>query len=470
MQTSIRLSLIPDIDWQGEGSELVLTSAPTAFRPRLQFTKVPAGCRAALEQIRTGETTLEACYPTVLMSDGASGIPTFNVLIGRLNQQAMLCHSLYCDEQRHARIRPSSGYYRYEKTAADDETKYKLSPFAFMQISEDGFVLSSPLGYAEVTLFDVQATTVVHKLTQPHDVADLSAQGIDPSYSRALLGLLANAKVLDTVEEGKTVSSADADVLDQWEFHDLLFHSRSRLGRHDGPYGGTFPFKDQYEELPMLPPQDPGTKTIDLHRPDEGELASRAATFNEVLERRESIREHGQEPITATQLGEFLFRTARIKRSVAQAGVSWRPSAAGGALHELEIYAIVSRCEGIDAGMYRYEPAAHQLLVVAPQTDVVKMLATMGGMTGNLKGAPQILLVMSARFQRIQYKYRSMAYALMLKNLGALYQTFYLVATEMNLAPCGLGGGHSEMFAQASGLEYLKESSIGEFMLGTRAQ
>lgn len=33
---------------------------------------------------------------------------------------------------------------------------------------------------------------------------------------------------------------------------------------------------------------------------------------------------------------------------------------------------------------------------------------------------------------------QSMAYALILKDVGALYQQMYLVATAMNLAPCGL--------------------------------
>jgi oxazoline/thiazoline dehydrogenase len=41
----------------------------------------------------------------------------------------------------------------------------------------------------------------------------------------------------------------------------------------------------------------------------------------------------------------------------------------------------------------------------------------------------------------------------------------YLVATAMNLAPCGLGGGDSDLFAAAAGLDYYVETSVGEFML-----
>jgi hypothetical protein len=46
-------------------------------------------------------------------------------------------------------------------------------------------------------------------------------------------------------------------------------------------------------------------------------------------------------------------------------------------------------------------------------------------------------------------------------------QTMYLVATAMDLAPCAIGGGDSDLFAQAAGLNYLSEGSVGEFALGS---
>jgi hypothetical protein len=45
----------------------------------------------------------------------------------------------------------------------------------------------------------------------------------------------------------------------------------------------------------------------------------------------------------------------------------------------------------------------------------------------------------------------------------------YTVATAMGLAPCGLGVGDSHAFAEATGLDSLEESSVGEFALGSRA-
>jgi SagB-type dehydrogenase family enzyme len=69
----------------------------------------------------------------------------------------------------------------------------------------------------------------------------------------------------------------------------------------------------------------------------------------------------------------------------------------------------------------------------------------------------------------VSWKYQSVAYALILKEVGALYQTMYLVATAMNLAPCALGGGNSDLFAKAINTNYYAETSVGEFILGSKA-
>ena len=85
-----------------------------------------------------------------------------------------------------------------------------------------------------------------------------------------------------------------------------------------------------------------------------------------------------------------------------------------------------------------------------------------------MESPPQVMLLLAARFGRTMWKYESMAYALVLKQVGILYQTMYLTATAMGLAPCALGGGNSDAFAAATGLDYYEETSVGEFLLGSR--
>src|SRR5262249_23157518 len=83
---------------------------------------------------------------------------------------------------------------------------------------------------------------------------------------------------------------------------------------------------------------------------------------------------------------------------------------------------------------------------------------------------PQVLVIIAARFPRVSWKYSSISYAIILKDVGALLQTMYLVATSMNLAACAIGGGDSDLFARVAGTEYYVEGSVGELILGRPSQ
>ena len=94
-----------------------------------------------------------------------------------------------------------------------------------------------------------------------------------------------------------------------------------------------------------------------------------------------------------------------------------------------------------------------------------KMLADAGAALSERE--PDILITLAARFQRTAWKYGSLSYSLILKNVGAIFQQMYLVATALHLAPCALGNGNSQHFAEASGLDYYTEGPVGEFALSS---
>ena len=81
--------------------------------------------------------------------------------------------------------------------------------------------------------------------------------------------------------------------------------------------------------------------------------------------------------------------------------------------------------------------------------------------------APQVLVTLASRFDRTSWKYRGIAYALTLKNVGVLYATMQLAVTAMGLGGCALGTGNAAHFAEATGRDPAAESSVGEFLLGS---
>jgi hypothetical protein len=58
----------------------------------------------------------------------------------------------------------------------------------------------------------------------------------------------------------------------------------------------------------------------------------------------------------------------------------------------------------------------------------------------------------------------------MLKHVGVLMQTLYLVATAMDLGACAQGFGDTAAFVTAAGVTELEECSVGSMIIGSRQQ
>lgn len=366
-------------------------------------------------------------------------------------------------------------------TPVDPEASpWVLSRFAYLHRVGRDTVLETPLTAARLQLHDPHAAGLVQRLSEPSTLAQLWTTAADlPRESlAALIGLMAGARLLTAVTPGGVPEEDLRPELRSWEFHDLLFHARSRQGRHDALVGNSYPMAGIGPPLPAVKPVE-AAETIELFRPDWSELDARDPSLVRAMEERRSLREYADQPITVAQLGEFLFRTVSLRQvweneHPTHAGpipveISSRPYPSGGALYPLEVYAVVQACTGLEAGLYHYDPQGHRLARLSLMSDELhKLLAEAGQATAIPTESLQVLLVLTARFGRVTWKYTGLSYALILKDLGGVYQNMYLAATAMGLAPCAIGVGDSDLFARASGIDYYRESSVGEFVLGSK--
>src|SRR5262249_15040917 len=146
-----------------------------------------------------------------------------------------------------------------------------------------------------------------------------------------------------------------------------------------------------------------------------------------------------------------------------------RPYPAGGGLYELELYAVVNRCDNLRSGLYHYDPARHGLTRLAGRTaEAESLLRDAAGSAALPENDLQVLIILAARFARLAWKYESIAYALTLKHVGVVFQTMYLAATAMGLGARAIGCGDADLFARAAGTAYWAETSVGEFLLGSQ--
>jgi SagB-type dehydrogenase family enzyme len=358
-----------------------------------------------------------------------------------------------------------------------------LSRFAYLRRRGNEMVLESPRAGALFRICDPKIATALATLSAPQPIKRLRRQD---GFSE-LLALLVDCRILFKVDaprdSGLRPAEGDADLV-LWDFHDLLFHARSTEGRHANPLGGVYPYAGVVPPPPAVRPRWPGKK-IDLRevwsapRPpaQAGEGTGGGSSVARLLRERHSTRSFDdRRPITLAELSRFLDGSARVqsrfKSSVdlgdggPEVAYAVRPYPSGGGSWELELYLAVDKCDGLVRGFYHYDAGGHALVPIDVRTQELEALLTGAQFAMAAPAAPQVLITIAARFGRISWKYSSIAYALILKDVGVLMQTLYLMATDMGLGGCAIGIANIDLFARMTGIEFHVEGPVGQFAIG----
>jgi SagB-type dehydrogenase family enzyme len=367
-----------------------------------------------------------------------------------------------------------SGYWPQLATLGSTD-HIVLSRFAYLRRRGSDLVLESPRSRAVFRIFDAKLAATLALLVTPQPLKKLQQQR--DSAGIELFALLVDSQILfkvDAVHGGLRPSEGN-DSLVLWDFHDLLFHARSTEGRHANPLGGVYPYATSIAPLPAIRPRWAGTK-IDLGQlpiTDTDSVLSAA----KILRERRSVRSFDDRmPITLIELSRFLESTARVRSEWTTALASdggglpmtytARPYPSGGSSYPLELYLAVDKCEGLDRGFYFYDAGEHALVSIDVRGTALEALLKSAAFAMGESDVPQILVTIAARFGRVSWKYSSIAYSLILKDVGALTQTFYLMATAMGLGGCAIGSINIDLFARMTGIDFYVEGPVGQFAIG----
>jgi SagB-type dehydrogenase family enzyme len=353
-----------------------------------------------------------------------------------------------------------------------------LSRFAYMRRRADELVLESPRAGALFKICDPRIAAALALLVRPQQIKQFRRQAGFPGLE--LLSLLVDCQILfKTDGDGLRPAEGD-DAVVLWDFHDLVFHARSTEGRHANPLGGAYPYADTIAALPAVRPPWPGTR-IDLRELSSAAVDAPAQTAKLLRERHSTRDFDSQRPITLAELARFLDSTARVQSEFkapldhggsggSEPTYTVRPYPSGGGSYELELYLAIDGCAGVSRGFYHYDAGAHALVAIETRGHQLDALLKGATYAMGVSAAPQILITIAARFGRVSWKYSSIAYALILKDVGALMQTFYVMATDMGLGGCAIGTTNIELFAKMTGLQFHVEGPVGQFALGRGAK
>jgi putative peptide maturation dehydrogenase len=172
------------------------------------------------------------------------------------------------------------------------------------------------------------------------------------------------------------------------------------------------------------------------------------------------------QPVTVTELATLLRQVWGVHGSarIARGDVALRKtSPSGGGLHPGEVYPLVRRVDGLEAGLYHYRTRDHELERIATlPEDAVRSLVEAATAGQWYFAEADVVFVLTARFGRSFWKYRrhAKAYRTLLLDAGHLSQTFYLVCTELGLGPFVTAALNDDELERALGLDPLLEAPL----------
>jgi SagB-type dehydrogenase family enzyme len=421
-----------------------------------------------LPELRTG-------LPLASIARGRAGDKEINLLVQRLARSGLLEYRL--GPARGGRdsvvIEPQTADYSPQISKIANTDTIALSRFAYLRRRGTEMVLESPRAAALFRIADPKMAAALVTLSKPQKISRYRKERGFPGLE--FLGLLMDCQILFRLRDGDTdglrPSEGDPGLV-LWDFHDLLFHTHSTEGRQASPIGGLYSYSDLMVPLPAVRPAWPG-KSVDLG----GAVTPPSSPFATLLDARHSIRDFDDgRPITLAELATLLQTAARVRAKwtapsdMGEEGpeVSYasRPYPSGGAAYELELYLAVNQCEGLARGFYHYDAERHALTPIETRTHDLDAQLSDAEFAIGASGAPQIVITIAARFGRVSWKYSSVAYSLILKDVGVLTQTLYLAATDMGLGGCAIGTTNIDRFARMTGLEFSTEGPVGQFALG----
>jgi SagB-type dehydrogenase family enzyme len=164
------------------------------------------------------------------------------------------------------------------------------------------------------------------------------------------------------------------------------------------------------------------------------------------LAQRRSVRAYSGENLTIAELSQLLWAAQGITEPW---GGRTAPSA--GALYPLELYVVVGTVTGLDAGVYRYRPANHEL-EKTKDGDVRAELAD-AALSQGFIGDAAIDLVFFGIFNRTTVKYRERGIRYVYMEAGHAAQNVYLQAESLDLGTVTIGAFDDSVVQQIVGVQ-----------------
>lgn len=200
------------------------------------------------------------------------------------------------------------------------------------------------------------------------------------------------------------------------------------------------PQSDQDKELPappIFPAWPANAKLIPLPAPDQCTTTGKG--FLDTVRDRKSNRKYSSQPMTLSELSFLLYCTQGYKCMRPQSTVAaLRTVPSAGARHPIDTYLAVLSVEGLEPGLYRYQPLEHQLWFIRPAADGLADQVSEACHHQIFAGKSAVTFFWAVDMYRCEWRYTTHSHKLVLLDVGHVCQNLYLACEQIGCGCCAI--------------------------------
>ena len=210
---------------------------------------------------------------------------------------------------------------------------------------------------------------------------------------------------------------------------------------------------------PPLYKEDPGAPQVALPSPSE----AAGLSVGQAIQRRRSRRGYLDRPMTLQQFSDLLYLAVG---ETDRRDPSWpfRAFPSAGALYPTETYVGVRAVEGLEQGIYHYQPKRHAVARIR-EGDFSGALMR-AAMDQEMVGEAGAVIVLTTFFDRLRWKYRDRSYRYALLEAGHIGQNTYLAAEALGLGCCAVGAFFDDQLNELLGVDGTNEATVFMLVVG----
>lgn len=201
-------------------------------------------------------------------------------------------------------------------------------------------------------------------------------------------------------------------------------------------------------------------------------VPDRLRSFHELTRSRRSRRDYLGHAVRREDFDALLYTACGVTGAMPWAGreVKLRAYPASGALYAVEVYPVVFRVEGLEAGVYHYRAVENVIEVVREEIDRDRFVSAALPVEREMVAGAAAMICLAGFFPRHERKYGQGGYRMLVAEAGHISQNLILAATALGLGARPFGGVFDDVLNDELGLDGAEEQFLLAVLVGHTAE